>query len=300
MDNFYLVLIKKDGNIIHNSFATTHRDLIDKYVVPQNISNNDWFRATFCPKEGHKLIDLENYQLLINEIFVPDWFNETFKLNTVTKLQEIIRSMFISTHRTLVLNEGVILTKTAKIDEVKNSIVFGMYDTSNIKFLDSNSEVLEMADETLIEQTLDNTKVTDMFGYSKIIEMHGSSKVVKMFGQAKVLKMFDNSRISTLRGDAVINEMRDESGAERLRHFSKVEEMHGNSIIEQMWDWTTVGAMYDNAQINYMDDESKVLEMHGNSIVHEMYGSSVIGQLCENSLVRRISEMASILKKQLE
>ena len=37
MENFYLVLIKNDGSIIHDVFATSHKDLINKYTCDDDV-----------------------------------------------------------------------------------------------------------------------------------------------------------------------------------------------------------------------------------------------------------------------
>jgi len=300
MENFYLVLVKKDGEIIHNTFAISHDDLIDKYIIPNDIPYTDFFRALFRPKDELSLTNVDEYKLLIQETFIPEWFDDEFRNNTIDKLINIIKSMIITTHKNLLLNEGVILSKTAKIDRVMNCIVYAMYDSSNIKSLCCNSQVLLISDESIIDKTEDNSRIEEMYGNALVNEMYGYSKIMKMHGNTKVMKMYNNSRIAVLRGFSKINEMRDNSETDRMKHMSKVMEMHNSSVIEEMWDWAVVNRMYDNTQINYMDDDSIVQEMHGNSVINEMCGNAVVQALYENSIVRKIEEKAAILKKQLE
>ena len=192
MENFYLVLIKKDGEIIHNTFATSHDNLIDKYIIPNDIPYSNFFRAKFRPKDELSLVNVDEYKLLIQETFIPEWFDDEFRINTINKLRNIIKSMIITTHKNLLLNEGVILSKTAKIDKVMNCIVYAMYDSSNVKSLCCNSQVLLVSDECIIDKTEDNSRIEEMYGNALVNEMYGYSKIMKMHGNTKVLKMYNN------------------------------------------------------------------------------------------------------------
>jgi predicted GNAT family acetyltransferase len=297
---FYLVLITNYGKVIHDPFARSHKDLINKYLTYVNKSDNEleYFKAKFSPKDECKLTEIDNYSLIIQETYIPEWFRGGLAEDVMESLHDIIRSMIVTTYKPLAMGEGLILNRTAIVDEVKNSVIFAMYETASINHI-WNSEVHLMTDGARIVQMNENSIVLDMSGYARISEMHMNSCVVKMYGQAKVSKMLDNSRIQTLKGDSNITEMQDESEAEKLKHNSRVDEMRGYSVIEEMWDWTTVNAMYDSSQIIYMDDDANVKEMHGHSVVVEMFGNSVVKELNENSLVKKINDMAAVIKKQL-
>jgi hypothetical protein len=299
MNEFLLILVKHNGEIIHNIFATSHNDLISKYISREEEQNKQYFRALFSPKEDCRLDDVDCYQLIISDNYLPEWFSGAFAEDTITKLKALISSMIITGRKPLLLHEGAILVGTAIVEEIKHSVVFAMYDNAKIEILDQASEVQIMTDDTLIETMCDSTKVEIMYGFSKVKEMHDYSKIIKMFGRAKVGQMFDNSRIATLKGDANIMEMHGDSQAERLRHMSRVDEMHGHAVIEEMWDWTVVEKMFDQSRINYMDEEAKVLEMFGDSTIEEMHGNAVVEKLYENSLVRKLHERAKILEKEL-
>lgn len=297
---FYLVLIKKNGDIIHNIFASSHDDLIEKYITPDDIENKTFFRATYSPKEGSRLDDLDDYRLVVEETFIPEWFNGAFQDAIIAKLNQIIFSMIIKGRRNLLLNEGAILTKNAHIDEIKYSVIFAMYDNSKIKSVDNGSEIHLMTDDTYIDAMYDSTKIIEMNGYAKVKEMYKYSKIMKMSQDAKVGKMYENSRIVLLKGDANIDEMHETSKADRLAHMSKVMEMHGHTVIEEMRDWSIVEKMYDNARINHMCEDSKVIEMYGESMIEIMTGNSIVEKLYENSLVRKLENMAAILEKELK
>ena len=300
MDNFYFILIKNDGTVIHNIFATCHKDLIAKHITHEDVKANNYFKAMYSPKDGCRLDDLENYRLIINEIYVPEWFVGGLAEDVMKKLNEIISSMIISRRRQLLLHEGAILNKHALVSEMKHSIVFAMYDEAIVDILDNSSEVRFMTDDCYIVEMRDNSKVEEMMGFSKVKQMFDYSKVVKIYGQAKVGQMFNNSRIAMLKGDANIEEMHGDAQADRLRHMSKVVEMHGHSVIEEMWDWTVVEKMFDQSRINYMDEDSKVLEMHGDSMIEQMHGNAIVEKLFENSLVRKLGDAAQILRRELE
>lgn len=299
MDNFYLVLIKNTGEVIHNIFATTHKDLIAKYITPNDVKENNYFKAIYTPKEGCRLDDLDNYQLLLNEVYIPEWFTGELKDKVMTTLHNIIASMIIKNHRQLLLHDGGILVGRGMVSEMKHSIIFAMYDESVVDVLDNSSEVCYMTDDSFVVDMRDSTRVNEMLGFSKIKQMHDYSKVVKMYGQSKIGEMFDNSRILMLKGDANIIEMHGTSQADKLKHMASVSEMHGHSVIEEMWDWTVVEKMFDQSRINYMDEDSKVCEMHDDSEVEFMAGNAIIEKLYENSLVRKLTNAAKILEQKL-
>jgi len=299
MENFYYILIKNNGEVIHNIFANCHKDLIAKYITPEDVRDRTYFKAMYSPKDGCRLDDLDNYQLIISETFVPEWFRGALAEDVVIKLQNIINSMIIKNHKQLLLHEGAILVGKAMVSELKHSIVFAMYDEAIIDVLDNSSEVRYMTDDCYIVDMRDSTRLDEMLGFSKVKQMHNYSKIIKMYGQAKVGEMFDNSRIAMLKGDANIVDMHGASQADRLKHMSKVDAMHGHSVIEEMWDWTVVEKMFDQSRINYMDEDSKVLEMHGDSMIEQMDGNAIVEKLFENSLVRKLGSRAQILRREL-
>ena len=73
MKDFYYVLIMNDGSIVHDVFATSHKDLIYKYISTID-DQNSYFKAMYSPKENCRLDDIDNYQLIISENYIPDWF----------------------------------------------------------------------------------------------------------------------------------------------------------------------------------------------------------------------------------
>jgi len=299
MENFYLVLIKKNRTIVHDIFATSHKDLVAKYLTVDEVRENNYFLAIFSPKKNHRLDDVDNYVLINSGMYYPDWFEGEFKEEVILDLKDIIKSMIVKGRKKLLLHEGVILTHKTVVEEAKHCIIFGMYDESCVKILDSTSEIQIMTDDTRVEEMLDGSKIIKMYGFSKVRKMKEYSKIIKMYGQARVGEMHDYSRIGILKGDANIMEMHDESQADRLKHMSRIDEMHGYSTIEEMWDWSVVEKMFDHSRINYMNEDSKILEMYGDSMVDQMYGNSVIERLYENSLVRKLNDAAQILNKEL-
>lgn len=299
MEKFYYVIIKKDGTILHDIFATSHKDLINKHLTYDEIKDEQFFMGQYSPKNEHRLDDVNNYILINSGMFYPSWFNGEFKLQVMDDLKKIINNMVIKGRKKLILHEGVILNKTTVIDEAKHCVIFGMYDEARIDVLDNSSEVHIMTDNTLIQRMNDGSKIKEMYGYAKVREMKDYSKIVKMYGQAKIGQMYDYARIGVLKGDSNIMEMHDATQANRLKHMSRVMEMHGHSVIEEMWDWSVVERMFDYARINFMDEDSKVMEMYGDSVIEQMFGNSIIEKLYENSLVRKLHDRAKVLSKEL-
>lgn len=298
MIEFYPVLIKNTGEIFHNIFATTHNDLIGKYITHEDNENKTYFKAVFSPKG--RLDDVNEYHLIYSENYIPDWFYGDFKEQVISKLKQIIDSMIIRGRKKLLLHEGAILTKNACIDELKHSIIFAMYDKAKVKSVSNNSEILLLTDNCVVDGLFDNSRITDVQGFARINVLNDYSKIINLGGHATVGKLYNHSRIVSVKYDANIEEMHESSKAHRLKNMAKITEMHGHSVIEEMLDFSVVEKMFDSSRINYMDSESKVLEMFGNSMVEYMSGNSVVEKLYENSLVRKISDMAKILEKELK
>src|SRR5208283_3301843 len=136
-NNFYFVLIMNNGEIIHDAFATSHKDLVSKYISTNDM---EYFKAMYSPKENCRYDDIDNYQLIICETFIPDWFIK-IKIKVEENLRNIIESMVIKGHKQLILHDGVILVGNSIIEETKYSIIFAMYDNARIRSLDYNTEV---------------------------------------------------------------------------------------------------------------------------------------------------------------
>lgn len=299
MNDFYLVLIRKDGTIFHDIYATSHNDLINKFTTNNENIARDYIKATFSPKVNHRLDDISNYSMIFNQQYIPDWFEYNTKCHVFEKLVNIISKMIITNNVDSILNEGIILTENGSINDVKHSIIYAMYDNSFIKRLDYNTEVLYMGNNSVIDEMYDNTKIIKADSFSKINKMFEYSKIINLTGHASVGNMYQNSRISTIKFDANIDEMHNDSSADIIKHMGKVNEMHGFSVIEEMHDNTIVNKMFDNSRINFMHGQSKIIEMHDDSVVESMYGNSIVELSYANSLVRKINEKAKILKKSL-
>ena len=95
INEFLFVLIKKNGKVLYNVFATSHADLVGKYIT-DNDSKDDYFKATFTPKEGCRFDDVNNYHLLINEQFIPEWFTQSKRRTIIKQLKSIIETLIIN------------------------------------------------------------------------------------------------------------------------------------------------------------------------------------------------------------
>lgn len=299
MYNFYPIIIIEGGEIIHNPFASSHSELISCCIDSRNSKHRNFIIATYKPKD-YRLDDINNYNLVFEQNAIPDWFNYDIEKKVKKELKKIITGMIVSSGRKkLILNQGIILSNTAKIDKAKNVIIFGMYDKSMIHHLTENSKVSSMTHESKI-QRVDTSIINEMYSKSKIENLCDNSKVIKMYGETEIETMKGNSMIDMMREKSFVEKMEDTSFANMIKHLAIVDEMHDNSIIDQMWDWSFVGTMYDNSHINYMDDDAKVRTMLGNSSIDEMFGSSVVERSLQNSIVRKIHETAKILQKKLD
>ena len=300
MNEFYFVLIKSNGDIIHNAFATSHKDLISKYITPDDEKNRTYFKAMYSPKEGCRLDDITNYVLTINETYIPEWFVGDYEEMIIRKLNSVIESMIIRGRRQLLLHEGAILIGNSFIEEIKHSLIFAMYDNAHVKVLDFGSEIQTATDDAYIDELRDCTKIWNACGFAKIKNMYHYSKIMKLSGHAKVSEMNDHARILVLAGDANVGEMNQTAQADQLKHMSRVDEMHGHAVIEEMRHSTVVEKMFDQSRVNFMHEDAKVSEMYGQSSIDHMAGNSIVGKLFENSLVHKLDNMAKILEKELD
>ena len=124
MKNFYPAIILENGEIIHNSFASSHNDLLDL----GNRNYNNPLLVTYRPidMEKYRLDDLDNYTLIINQNNIPEWFDDIAKKQAIEKLHHIIENMIITKRRKLALNEGIILNNTANVVQAKNAKIFAL------------------------------------------------------------------------------------------------------------------------------------------------------------------------------
>ena len=152
MEEFYKVLIKESGEIIHDIFATSHKDLMRKYITPEDEKQKSYFKAAFVPKEGHRLDEVNEYVLRNAEVSYPLWFTNDIQNIAIANLKNIIDSMIIKGRKQLLLHEGAILAGNAVVDELKHSVIFAMYDNAHVKLVDNSSEIHRMTDETFIDE----------------------------------------------------------------------------------------------------------------------------------------------------
>ena len=209
MRNFYPAIVVQGQDVIHNHFATSHKDLLDWAGIV-----DDYLAVTFRPiDDKYRYDDLKHYVLMIEQHHIPEWFTKDVELAVIGQLTAIIKNMIVGGRRKLVLNEGVILNKHSIVGMAKNAKIFAMYDSAKIRMLTDGSEVLIMTDNTLINEMHSNTLIHEMLDKSRINELLGNSRVNKMYGQSKILKMRGNSRVDVVKGHSNIKNMDNEAFA---------------------------------------------------------------------------------------
>ena len=162
LNDFLLILVKNDGNIVYDIFATSHKDLVNKYITPEDEKQKSYFKAAFVPKEGHRLDEVNEYVLRNAEVSYPLWFTNDIQNIAIANLKSIINSMIIKGRKQLLLHEGAILAGNAVVDELKHSVIFAMYDNAHVKLVDNSSEIHRMTDETFIDELCDNSKIEEV------------------------------------------------------------------------------------------------------------------------------------------
>ena len=62
MNEFYYVLITSQGFVLHDIFATSHKDLINKFMPVDK-----YFKGMYSPQKGHRLDEIDKYELIFSE-----------------------------------------------------------------------------------------------------------------------------------------------------------------------------------------------------------------------------------------
>lgn len=78
MCKFLSAIVLKNGDLICDPFIDSHEDLIDRYNLRDNNTNN-FIRIEHTPDDDFYYSDLTEYKLHIDENTTPDWFTDDLK-----------------------------------------------------------------------------------------------------------------------------------------------------------------------------------------------------------------------------
>ena len=211
MCDFLSAIVLKNGDVLHNLKIDSHEELIKLNNLRDNREGN-FARVEFSPISNN-YDKPKKYVFKIDESITLDWFNDSMKEKTISKLSSIIKRMIV-TKNTPLLKDGVfILSDSVIVDEIRDCFIKAMCGSS---------------------------KVVKMCGSSKVDYMHDSSKIVNMHDSSKVEHMWDSSKVGI---------MWDSSKVEHMYGSSKVDYMYGSSKVGIMWNSSKIGFMHDSSEI---------------------------------------------------
>ena len=182
MCKFYSAVVSKTGELYHNSFTTSHEDIIAIHQLREGKNGDNICRIEFYPDKDEDKYDYKKYNLYFNDNR-PDWFDDELKEKTIRRLRVIIKRMIITEDAEMIVGRAVIM-KDCKINLVKNVLIYEM-SNSRVGVMYGSSQVGEMYDSSQVGVMRDSSQVGEMYDSSQVGKMWGSSQVGVMYGSSR-------------------------------------------------------------------------------------------------------------------
>ena len=265
MCNFFSAVITRE-EILYLLDKDAHENIIGNYNLKDN---GDFVRVEYIPKDNDIFNhNEENWQLKIDQDFIPDWFNHKFEEEQMKKLffEKIVpelflinknvktlkKQRFILNSKIKMLDEGIInILKNSHIKTMTGGIIMHMQGTNSIKTM-NGGEIEDMQGTSSIK-TMNGGKIEHMQGTSSIETMNGG-KIKYMQGDSSI-EVMNNGKIEDMQGDSSVETMND----------GIIEDMWGDSLIETM----------NNGKIEHMQGDSSIEVMNDGRIWYMWEDSSI-------------------------
>ena len=134
-------------DLLHNPWTDSHEDLIRLFKLRDTSQANGtprFARVEFSPDSMATSDDVKTYKLTIDEERMPDWFTDEIEKSVISKMRLIIKGMIISGDVDLLCGGVYILAKGARVESVKNAMIYVALDSSTVKEMRGSSTVKEM------------------------------------------------------------------------------------------------------------------------------------------------------------
>lgn len=306
-------IILKEAVIMMKRCDESNEEILERIGISNTYENESsvFVQAELSPRDEAWWTDPGDWDFLIHQDFLPDWF-EKGKEEYELKFREEVKRWWdlhllvnrkfetISTGCYMLTGcmverlsgDALVLLKDSQVVEMSGksrivemtggSCVETMQDDASVQIMKENSEICNMYDSSWVE-IMEND--------SEVGAMKDKSQIEEMFHQSKVRVLLDRSRILKMDDESFVTEMTDFSLIERM-YGSTVLYMTGNSKIEALHCGANVYKMEGNSHIEdlcsgiveRMDDSSRIGTMNGRSRVGEMYGESQIEKLSDRSI----------------
>jgi hypothetical protein len=167
MCKFFSAIVSRSGELYFNKLTTSHEDIIDEFLLKDNSLVENICRVEFYPDEEKDVFYPDKYKLHIDEQNTPDWFDVEKQATVSNQLRDIITNMIISDNRKILIGGAYILIN-AKVEKLKNCMVFFMSGTSSVG------------------RMCDTSSVGRMYGTSSVGEMYDTSSVGRMYDTSSI------------------------------------------------------------------------------------------------------------------
>ena len=178
MCNFLSAVVSRTGEVYCNPLIDSHEDIIDYFDI-RDTGMQHIVRVEFSPKEKKDLIDIEKYELRVDELSTPEWFNE-YKESAIEKLKLVAKNCIIKENKKIVMGACII----------GDGITIGKLINANVKY--AGYSTIEDAGYSTIENA----------GYSTI--KYGGNSTIKYAGYSTI-EDGGNSTIEDARNSTIEN-----------------------------------------------------------------------------------------------
>jgi len=186
MCNFLSAVVSRTGEVYCNPLIDSHEDIIDYFDI-RDTGMQHIVRVEFSPKEKKDLIDIEKYELRVDELSTPEWFNE-YKESAIEKLKLVAKNCIIKENKKIVMGACII----------GDGITIGKLINADVKY--AGYSTIKNAGYSTIEDagysTIENA------GYSTI--KYGGNSTIKYAGYSTI-EDGGNSTIEDARNSTIEN-----------------------------------------------------------------------------------------------
>ena len=128
MCNFLSAIVGRTGEVYCNPLLDSHEDIVDYFNLRDGLTRNI-VRVEFSPKDKKNMLDVNKYELMVDEDCPPKWFEE-YKEKTIEYLTEIIKRITITDDRKILVGGAYLLS---------SNIIIGRIVSCNIEYAGSST-----------------------------------------------------------------------------------------------------------------------------------------------------------------
>ena len=216
MCNFLLVLVLRDGTILHHPMIYSHSMLQRYFAKRPELANvlrdhdrlERFARVEFTP--GEHWVDPEKWTLKTDEIVRPAWFDETLENQTRKRLVSMVRSMTLLEGEHSVIVDGCwIVGGTAVVREVLGGRIVAVLDSAQIRGVGGSAQIRGVGGSAQIHDVGGSAQIHDVWGKAQIRGVWGSAQIHDVWGKAQIRGVMDSAQIRGVGGSAQIHDVRD-------------------------------------------------------------------------------------------